>query len=355
MKPSALHSIRLTSAYTIMLKGYRNSLETSAPRASQHQNGAADAYLEKRVSLAETGLLLDELALTVGHRGFGLDVGARIHPSDFGIMGYLLMNCSTLLQACEYAARYKGVMNEGLSASVLQDGEKVTYTLRNLYGLEMLAPMIELDLASALHFAKLLVGPHLADLVQLQAVTFEHGPLRPALDYEQIFGCPVFFHAGSNSIQVSHSVVDHPVYGANPKLFQFFESRLIRIEDTARSKQSLRHRVYNLLCDHQGSAFPDLNRVAEHFHMSISAFKKHLQQEDTCFQQIQDEVRALRAHHLITNNQISLKAVAFALGYTSNSAFVRAFRRWHGMSPSEYRRMELADPRQEFAPRIASF
>lgn len=343
MKQHALSTITISSAYTVMLRSYLNTLCQGHGRAAQYQNLPADAYLEQRVSLEDTRQLLDYIADKVGHYGFGLEVGARIHPSDYGLMGYLLMNCRDLKEASQTAARYKNVINEGLNAQFIKEGERVFYQIENRFHLDFLAPMIELDLASAMHFAKLLAGPHKQQDIRFERVEFQHQPLQSQQYYERFFNCPVDFGCARNCIETRYELVKCPVYGANPQLFALFESKLCGLEGRTRNTRPLSRRVFDLLAEHIGQDFPDSLQVAERFHMSISAFKKHLQQEGTCFQQILDEVRRQEACRLILYSQSSQKEVAYRLGFASSSAFIRAFRRWLGMSPSEYRRTGLAE------------
>ncbi|MDX1453772.1 MAG: AraC family transcriptional regulator ligand-binding domain-containing protein, partial [Oleiphilaceae bacterium] len=282
----------------------------------------------------------------VGHYGFGLEVGARIHPSDYGLMGYLLMNCRNLVEASQIAARFKNVINEGLSAQFTRHGDRVYYEIENRFGLPFLAPMIELDLASAFHFARLLVGPHKQHAIRFEKVEFQHQPLQAPANYEHFFGCPVHFGASRNCVQTSHEVVRNEVYGANPQLFALFESKLSRLEEKTYQPSTLSKRVFDYLQRHLGKATPDSSAVAERFHMSISAFKKHLQHEGTCFQQIHDEVRRQEACRLLLRGHMCHKEIAFQLGFASSSAFIRAFKRWLNMSPSEYRRKGMIEAKQ---------
>ncbi len=346
MNSLALSTITITSAYTVMLRAYLDSLGAGKPRSGQHHNLPADAYLEQRVSLAETRDLLNQIKRRVGHLGFGLEVGARIHPSDYGIMGYLLMNCRNLVEASQIAARYKNVINEGLSAQFTQRGKFVYYEIDNRFGLDFLAPMIELDLASAFHFARLLVGPHRQQDIKFECVEFQHQPLQPQTSYERFFDCPVYFGRQRNCIQTTVDVVSSPVYGANPQLFALFEAKLSKLADQTLEHRPLSKRVYDYMAQHLGKELPDSASVAERFHMSISAFKKHLQQEGTCFQQIHDEVRRHEACRQLLRGHTSQKEIAFQLGFASNSAFIRAFKRWLGVSPSEYRRRGLLEARK---------
>jgi AraC-like DNA-binding protein len=330
----------LSSVFTVMLRSYFDSLDDMPRHAGQFHNLPADGYLERRVSLEETRVLLDQIAARVGHYGFGLDVGARIHPSDFGLLGYLLMNCPNLLQACQTAVRYKNLINEGLSGFVCSEGDRVFYVVENRHELAFLAPMIELDLAAALMFARLLAGVHQQDRIRFLSVEFAHEPLQAVARYEAFFGCPVYFGCAHNTIEMHRSFTDCAVYGASPRLFAQFDARLRDREHQRRVKQPLSMRVSDFLASQLGQDVPDLVRVAEHFHMSVSALKKHLQQEGTSFLQIYDEVRRREACRLFEDGRMAQKEIAFRLGFTSHSAFIRAFRRWQNMSPSEYRRQE---------------
>ena len=82
---------------------------------------------------------------------------------------------------------------------------------------------------------------------------------------------------------------------------------------------------------------PKLARVAGTLFVSERTLKRRLQEEQASFQQLVDEVRLERAGDLLRNSGLNLSQIADALGYADAANFTRAFKRWTGTSPSQYR------------------
>lgn len=81
----------------------------------------------------------------------------------------------------------------------------------------------------------------------------------------------------------------------------------------------------------------DQKTLASQLNMSVRNLQRRLSQHDTCFRDLLDKVRAERAEQLVSSGQESLCEIASLLGYEDPSSFHKAFKRWHGMPPGEYR------------------
>jgi AraC-like DNA-binding protein len=93
------------------------------------------------------------------------------------------------------------------------------------------------------------------------------------------------------------------------------------------------------------SVWPVLDDVAREFHVSATTLRRKLDAEGTSYQGIKDELRRDAAVHHLCGTRLSIADIASALGFQETSAFHRAFKRWSGVQPGEYRRRaELAPP-----------
>jgi AraC-like DNA-binding protein len=91
-----------------------------------------------------------------------------------------------------------------------------------------------------------------------------------------------------------------------------------------------------------------LEDVAREFHVSPTTLRRRLDAEGTSYQGIKDELRRDAAVHHLCGTRLSIADIASALGFQETSAFHRAFKRWSGVQPGEYRRRaELAPPAEE--------
>lgn len=95
-------------------------------------------------------------------------------------------------------------------------------------------------------------------------------------------------------------------------------------------------RVRAVLRD-QAPPLPDLASMAERLAVSPRTLKRHLQQAGLSYRELQDEVRYRLARQLLADRDQRISEVAYALGYNDVANFSRAFKRWSGLSPTEYR------------------
>ena len=77
--------------------------------------------------------------------------------------------------------------------------------------------------------------------------------------------------------------------------------------------------------------------MAEQLATSPRTLKRHLQQADLTYRQLQDEARYRQACKLLGERGTRISEVAYALGYNDVANFSRAFKRWSGKTPREYR------------------
>ncbi|NEP18534.1 MAG: helix-turn-helix transcriptional regulator, partial [Leptolyngbya sp. SIO4C1] len=84
---------------------------------------------------------------------------------------------------------------------------------------------------------------------------------------------------------------------------------------------------------------PKLDAIAAKLGYSSRTLQRKLQQAGTSFQQVLDDIRRELAFQYLQETQLTASEIAFLLGFSENSAFTRAFRRWTAITPGDYRRM----------------
>jgi len=83
---------------------------------------------------------------------------------------------------------------------------------------------------------------------------------------------------------------------------------------------------------------PGLETAASRLAMSTRTLRRRLQEEGTTYQEVLDEVRCDLAKRYLAGDELAVGAVAFLLGFSEPSAFHRAFRRWMGQAPGDFRK-----------------
>ena len=159
----------------------------------------------------------------------------------------------------------------------------------------------------------------------------------PADAYERFFGCPVQFGAEENAFVLSAKDADRPLPSANRQLAAVFDRMLT--EELARLDKS--DVVSRLPCGGARAACPRAKATAEdtakRLHMSPRTLQRKLAEANTTYLQLVDDTRKDLALRYIEDPRRSVTDITFSLGFSQPSAFTRAFRRWTGLSPSDYR------------------
>ena len=154
--------------------------------------------------------------------------------------------------------------------------------------------------------------------------------------YPEWFGCPVDFGSDDGVIVIDLDDLDVELPGANPEVAMQNDKLALAVLEKM-NQLELPEQVYARLIEFLPSGNCSRERVAFSLHMSESAFQKKLKSAGTSYQELLDGTRAELAKHHLTDPEISVDEVAYLLGFSDCSNFTRAFKRWLGMSPRDYR------------------
>jgi|GEM_PF-6475271 len=267
----------------------------------------------------------------------GWVVGSNSHPTDFGALGSLLMHSSTLGQAIETANKLESTVNPNfLSKGFVLNGECINQVeCLSLHDDELLRPMIEMDMAFTIGMAKFLTRNNTAQEM-LWRVEFKHQPGAAVEDYEQLLETQVLFGCEHNRIVFDPALLELETYNPNPDIYNILAKDLIKNEAIDLGLNTSR-RLKSFILSRIEKETLTQEAAAQHLNISVSTLKKQLSAEDTGFQKILTEVRMEKAQSLLQDDSLSISIIAERLGFAYISNFTRAFKRWHGCSPQEYK------------------
>ncbi|MNN24763.1 HTH-type transcriptional regulator VirS [compost metagenome] len=168
-------------------------------------------------------------------------------------------------------------------------------------------------------------------------VDFVHPQPASTALHRQAFQCPVRFEQSSNALVWPAAMLDEPLVTADPRLFQALlpgleEQRKRRVADNDLSMRI----SLAIEADLQGGKVA-LEEVASQLCMSKRTLQRRLSELNVEFNELVEEVRQARALDLVRHSSLSLTEIAMRLGYYEASSFTRAFRRWTGLTPRDYR------------------
>ncbi len=255
------------------------------------------------------------------------------HPSYLHALGYAWLASHTLREAINRFVRYLRVVSEKPFLKLKEDPDGFTL----IFGFEHLGmripAQIDLGMALAIHMCRLNYGEDLKPI----AVNVAHAEPSCAEEYFALFKAPVQFSADRDSMMLSFADVDKYLIGANPQLARLNDQ--VMIEYLAKlDKDNIVDRVTAVIIDMLPSGGVADEKVAEQLNMSVRSLQRRLKEARTTFRTLLEAVRKDLAATYVRDPDIELGEVAFLLGFSDQSAFSRAFKRWTGCPPSEARK-----------------
>src|SRR5215472_5522595 len=278
--------------------------------------------------------LLWRLAVTrSGNLAIGLVNSGVVKPGSFDVVAYAMMSSPNLLGMLERAVRYVDVLSEAATLSLADDQEGYRLILE-LFGGKHPVPRqrFEFDLMTLLSFFRWVTNRDLRPLAfELRFPSPDD--LRP---YQDAFKCPLRFNAPVNALLFARADVTLPLPTAHAELAEVHER--IACEHLQRLDPAQTcHRVRGVIIRHLPDGEPRRSKIAAILGMRERTLHRRLAAEGTSFQRLLDDTRRELAQHHLGQREVSLADAAYLLGFSDQSSFFRAARRWFGTSPRHYR------------------
>jgi AraC-like DNA-binding protein len=168
--------------------------------------------------------------------------------------------------------------------------------------------------------------------------------LKDIAELESKLGCRFNNRASTNAIAFPVTLLDQPVPSANRLLYRLLGGYLARVK--AASRKSIVERVQDYVRGSLPSGTCSIEHCAKKLGTSVRTLQSHLSEANLRFSDILEDQRITLAKTYLEQNQLSLDEVAALLGYSEQSSFGRAFKRWTGCTPQRYRALRgiASDP-----------
>ncbi len=266
---------------------------------------------------------------------FGLQLGRAFRVEALGAVGYAISAADNLESALRTMIRFARLVHAETMyrCEITEAGLFFGRALEERYA--RLRHSTVTSLSGTLALSRMLTGR--ADIAPLR-VQFQHA--RPALAdrYDAFFGVPVEYDAAETAIVLPAWSASLPVVRNDPSLFAYLsrhaESLLARLPP---GEETLADRIHKLVTETLRSGTVTMEGVAKRLAMSDRTLQRRLQEEGTTFARVVDDTRRALANSYLEDPRLAVFEVALLLGYSEPSAFFRAFRRWTGKTPQEFR------------------
>jgi AraC-like DNA-binding protein len=277
-------------------------------------------------------LIADAVALT-GDSAFGLRMGERLRADSHGALGYATASSRTLGEALQTLERYT-MARATLFAPRLQVRAQVAQLVFDeaaALGAVRATVAEAVVLTLKLTLDEAVLGPSPVSAVAFDFPEPAHAGLAGTL-----FGAPVRYGAGWTGLELAPSQLDRPLLAANAALLREAVEGCQRELSRRHRGQGMAARVRQILLEGR-HGMPGLDAVAAALHLTPRTLHRRLVAEGSAFRELQDELRHQLALEHLRAGRLTLQEIAFVLGYTDLANFRRAFKRWEGAAPSEFR------------------
>ena len=308
--------------------------EGLSPETFEHHKKTKE--LQQRSKYVPIELLLEiyELADQYLEPGFSVRQGKQMSSDDYGTLGLSWKTCWRAREVLDRIERFMTlVTNQGSVTTSEENGITHCYLNRDASrrGLEISNEATFVMLISILHEV---TGKKIYPTkVHLKHTNQSIGPL------QDFFHCPVVFNAADNSMHFNNMDIDIPTLKADKGIQQFLVERMeeekIGIEVNA---DRLLTDVHNLVKEALPSGIPSVLQVANYLGMSARTLNRRLSEKGLNFRELVQKIQREFSIELIRNSGQSMSEIAFQTGFSEQSAFNRAFKRWTGQSPVEFQR-----------------
>ena len=263
----------------------------------------------------------------------GLDAAQCWHPSNLGVLGYAWLSSSTLRTALQRYERYGRIVGQSIGWQ-LENTEKglraVLHHKRDDLRLRTLTTDFAMSLVVSM--CRFNFGPSLVPV----ALTLERAEPDCAPDYVRFYGCHPAFGAGVDSFTLRFSDADRLLPSSNRELAATHDR--ILYEQLARlHKEDVVARARAPIVEQLAAGEASEERVAAALHLSPRTLQRRLAELDTGFATLLDDTRRDLAERYLADRTKSITEISFLLGFSQQSSFARACRRWTGRSPSQLR------------------
>jgi AraC-like DNA-binding protein len=274
---------------------------------------------------------------------FGLRAAEHADIGSYDILDYVFLTSATLGDACRALERYHRIVSEIWRLDLIVDGD--TARFRQWVPAQFVEPLRH---AWDYFFAGALkrIRSALPRGARPRAVHMMHAAPEPALaaEYERLLGCPVTFGHPIGEFVFDASFLELTLLSSNPTLCRLVRRHADELLARVPSDQDLLVRARTLLPVLLKDPDQSLASLAEQLGVGERTLQRKLAEHGITYKELLDKTREEHAMRSLESGAMTVQELAYELGFSSTAAFSRAFRRWRGVSPSEWQQANARRP-----------
>lgn len=328
----------LNATYARMVVGH---LHQTQPALLHALDDRQRAWLEPidpmgRCTLQEWHALMDTAERLLDVPDLVPALAEQFKPWHAGLLGFTLMTCDTIHDLAALLKRFHHLLND---VFVVEHGVTQPRFFLNLQAAtpEQSVRLARLSLCVWAQRLRWLTGrPDLR-----LDVNFQGPPPVDATPYRRLFGGQVRFDQHDNTLWGDAACSSMQIVSRDTASHSLLQGQALKqLEQLCGSDTRFIDRLHGLIRARLGTGQPTLEDVANELKLPSRTLQRRLEEAGLTFRQVIDDVRRLKAEHCLRETDMSLAALALALGFADHASFNRAFKRWTGVSPGAFRRAQ---------------
>lgn len=300
-----------------------------------------------RVSSRHYAELWHRIAQATDDEFFGMD-SHRMKVGSFTLLCHAIIHSDTLERALLRATRFLGLVLDELVGELSRDAESAHIVLHDLRPRS--APdghadtQARLSASRAFAYGTYMIVMHglacwlVGRRIPIASAAFSCDPPPYADEWRILFSQNLSFNQERCRISFPVGYLDLHNMQTERTMKEFLRSAPANFLVKYKNSASLSARIRRSLRAWPPAAWPDFDTLALQFHASPATLRRRLDDEGASYRSIMDGLRRDMAISLLGDTGLSIADIAAELGFTESGAFHRAFKKWTGARPSEYRR-----------------
>jgi AraC-like DNA-binding protein len=286
-----------------------------------------------RVSRERLHALMQACVEQTGDEAFGLFAALQLQPQVLRSLGLAWLASDTVHDGLRRMIRFSKLMTTGADLRLEERGELVQVVVNTVGdALEAVPAVSDFGLGIIIRMCRLTLGEFLAPV----RVDMERPTPQAPERWEYQFAAPVTFGAELNCITWARADIEEPLVTGDPALAQVNDEQSQAYLDEFLS-HSIAREVVAKIIERLPDGPPDQALIADALHVSNRTLQRKLKEEGTSFLELLRDTRLQLARKYLSSPGRSVVETAYLLGFSEPSTFSRAYKRWTGQSPGEYR------------------
>ena len=330
LPPKRVSAITLRKAHSFM-KAEGFDAKALLANTELSEDDLVEPY--KLISEEQARMYYLNLVRLADRAGVGLEIGWLTALSDMGPHGMAMMTARTVGESLQKTWELRNNYNALVDWEYALTDSLLVHSVRsNEPDTQLRTFLIERGLATLQAHAEELIGSSAKPV----RVLFDYKSPSNLAQYKDIFRCPLRFSQEQTQLHYPRTWMDRAIETHDPTTAEVLGALRTSLHERLSSGGDIVHDVKMALRREPGK-FPSVERIADGLAMSSRTLRRKLGQHDVRYQDLLEGERRRVAEDLLRNTTMTIQQIADQCGFNDAQNFSQAFRRWQGMTPTEFR------------------